>query len=213
MAMHLKIFHKMKLTPKEIEDLVASVTGKDAVEVLRLIKNKKNVSEFKIAEKLKSNINQVRNTLYRMNERSLVGFTRKKDKKKGWYIYYWTFNEKQAKNLFIFLKKKKLEELKSVLNNYDEEESYFTCKTDFIKFDANEALEHYFKCPECGKVLKEEKSPIVDIEKIKKEISMFEADIKSKIGIKPEQKQPIQKQKIIQKQKNKSNSKIAKKPK
>jgi len=41
----------MKLTPKEIEDLVASVTGKDAVEVLRLIKNKKNVSEFKIAEK------------------------------------------------------------------------------------------------------------------------------------------------------------------
>ena len=94
--------------------------------------------------------------------------------------------------------------------NYD-----FECLHCGHKFEAfqNMSAEPLTKCPECGKVLKEEKSPIVDLEKIKKEISIFEADIKSKIGTKPEQKQPMQKQKIIQKQKNKSNAKVAKKSK
>ena len=125
----------MKLTPKEVEDLVANVVGRDSLNVLRLIKNKKNVSEFKIAENMKLNVNQIRNVLYRMNEHNLVTFTRKKDKKKGWYIYYWTFDEKQAKNLYVFLKRKRLDELKILIDNGKKEESFYVCKTDFIKFE------------------------------------------------------------------------------
>jgi len=174
----LKVSTTMKLTPKEIEDLVASVVGRDALALLRLLIKKKNFSEFKLAEKLKLNINQVRNVLYRMSEHNLVSFTRKKDKVKGWYIYYWTFDERQAKNLFLFRKRNRLAELKKVLNEKKEEETFFVCKTDFIKFNVNEALESDFKCPECGKVLSEEKV-MIDFEKIRKEIAALELEISS----------------------------------
>ncbi|MDH3382265.1 MAG: hypothetical protein OEL54_06130, partial [Flavobacteriaceae bacterium] len=39
-------------------------------------------------------------------------FMRKKDKKKGWYIYYWTLDLKRVKHLVFELKKKRLEKLK-----------------------------------------------------------------------------------------------------
>ena len=141
----LKVSMTMKLTPKEIEDLVVSVVGRDVLALLRMLVKKKNFSEFKLAEKLKLNINQVRNVLYRMSEHNLVSFTRKKDKTKGWYIYYWTFDERQAKNLFLFKKRNRLAELKNVLNEKKEEETFFACTTDFIKLTVNEALESEFK--------------------------------------------------------------------
>jgi len=179
----------MKLTPKEVEDLVANVVGRDSLNVLRLIKNKKNVSEFKIAENMKLNVNQIRNVLYRMNEHNLVTFTRKKDKKKGWYIYYWTFDEKQAKNLYVFLKRKRLDELKILIDNGKKEESFYVCKTDFIKFDLDEALENNFICPECGKVLIEEKV-FIDIDKLKKEANLIGIDISIKTKENVQQKAP-----------------------
>ena len=97
----------MKLPNKLIEDLVKEVVGDEAVRLVDLIKGKKNVSEFKIADKLKITVNQVRNILYGLNSRSLVTFTRKKDKKKGWYIYYWTFDEKKARDVIIEIKEKR----------------------------------------------------------------------------------------------------------
>ncbi len=198
---------KMKLTPKEIDDLVANVVGKDALVILRSIWGKKNVSEFKIAEKLNQNINQIRNVLYRMSEHNLVSFTRKKDKTKGWYIYYWTFDERQAKNLHTFLKRKKLEDLKRVLEEQKAEDVIYLCKSDFIKFRLNEALENDFKCPECGKVLAEEKV-VLDVEKVKKEIASLEQELSAlaeKKAAKPA-KAPKPKKK------SKPKSKIAKKP-
>jgi len=168
----------MKLNPKDSEDLVAGLVGRDALNVLRLIKNKRNVSEFKLAESLKQNINQVRNVLYRMNEYNLVGFIRKKDKKKGWYIYYWTFEENEAAKIYIMLKRKRLEELREAISK-GKEEMFFVCKTDLVKFSMEDALNMEFRCPECGKVLKEEKV-IIDVEKIRREIDAIEHDLKSK---------------------------------
>ena len=103
----------MRLSQPLMEELVKEVAGDDVLALLRLILGKSNVSEFKIAEKLNITVNQVRNMLYRLNEHNLVAFTRKKDKEKGWYIYFWTFDTFNARLLIIERKQKKIAELKN----------------------------------------------------------------------------------------------------
>ena len=96
---------KIKLLKIVIEDLI----NKQSVEIIDLLAGKKNVNEFSIAKNLNLTINQTRNILYKLSDFGLVSFIRKKDKRKGWYIYFWTLNIHQAlsllnKNLNKFLK-------------------------------------------------------------------------------------------------------------
>ena len=101
----------VKASAAMIEDVVAEAAGPDVVQLVKVLRNKANVSEFTLAEKIKCEINQTRNMLYRLYENNLVTFIRKKDKKKGWYIYYWTFNEPRVKEIYLNLKKQKLAKL------------------------------------------------------------------------------------------------------
>ena len=164
----------MTINETVMEDLLKEVAGPDTVPLVRYIKEKINVSEFKIAEKLNINVNQVRNMLYRLNQYNLVSSIRKKDKKKGWYIYYWTFHINEAKSLILMLKKKKIEQLKKRL----EEESmvhYFVCPNGCITLRFEDAMEQNFKCPECGKLLKEDDNKKT-LENIRKRIVQLEAE-------------------------------------
>lgn len=156
-----------------IEDLLKEIAGSDTIPLLNYIKGKINVSEFKIAEKLEINVNQVRNMLYRLGQYNLVSSLRKKDKKKGWYIYYWTFHDKEARSLVVSFKKKKIESLKNLF----EEESriiYFTCPNGHVTMDFEDAMEYQFKCRECGKLLREEDKK-KKLDGIKKKINDLEA--------------------------------------
>lgn len=168
----------MKLTDSHIEGLVKEIAGDNVVPLLRLLKNRKNVSEFKIAEKLKLTVNQVRNMLYKMNEHNLVTSTRKKDRKKGWYIYYWTFDNKRAKNLFVLLKKNKLDELKGKLNK-EVDEAFFYCPNSCLKLMLNDALEAGYRCSECGELLLEEDRER-RVEAIRKQINELEVELAGK---------------------------------
>ena len=49
--------------------------------------------------------------IYKLYHADLVEFTRKKDKTKGWYIYYWTFKLKQIRAKSREIKKIRLEKL------------------------------------------------------------------------------------------------------
>src|SRR3989338_11520661 len=70
--------------------IVEGLINKQAVPIMDLLSSKKPVNEFTIAEKLGLTINQTRNIIYKLSDFGLVSFTRKKDKRKGWYIYFWT---------------------------------------------------------------------------------------------------------------------------
>ena len=149
--------------------------GKDAVTLVNIIRNRKNVSEFKIAEKMKVNINNVRNVLYKLSEYNLVSSTRKKDKKKGWYVYYWTFNNKRAKYLYFMIKQKRIDELKQKLRE-EENKVFFICRAENLRLTYEEALEHNFLCPESGHLMEEEDKGY--LEAIKKEIAKLEGELK-----------------------------------
>ncbi len=75
-----------------LKKVVEKTAGLPAVKIVDLLYNKKNINEFLIAKKLMLTINQTRNLLYRLSHMGIISSTRKKDKRKGWYIYFWTFN-------------------------------------------------------------------------------------------------------------------------
>ncbi len=161
------------LTEKEINTLVSQLTGEETVDVVRYILSQgENVSEFLIAEALEVPINAIRNMLYRLQENNLITFIRKKDKKKGWYIYYWTFNHPEAKATVKRMKESRIFNLKKRLEREDSS-IFYTCSTKCLRVKFDNALENSFRCPECEKVLKEIDNKKI-IRELKKELSILE---------------------------------------
>ena len=166
----------MKLSNKLLEWVVIEVAGADVIPLVKLIKTKKNVSEFKLAEQLKREVNEVRNMLYRLYHANLVSFTRRKDKKKGWYIYYWTFRLKQVKFVATGLKKRRLEMLRDRLDR-ERETHFFLCETACMRLDFEKALVYEFKCPECGELMYQEENRLkvreleTEVVKLEKELA------------------------------------------
>jgi transcription initiation factor TFIIE subunit alpha len=158
---------------KEIDTLVSQIAGEDTIEIVKFITSKgENVSEFLIAESLEIPINAVRNMLYRLQENNLLTFTRKKDKKKGWYIYYWTFNESQAQATIKKMKENRISNLRKRLEREDSSE-FYTCSSKCLRVKFEHALENNFRCSECNKILKEQSNAKI-IREIKKELSILE---------------------------------------
>lgn len=168
----------MKVLNKHIEELIIEIAGKEALPIYRALKGKSNVNEFLIAEKLKLTINQIRNILYKFDNYNLVSSTRKKDRKKGWYIYFWTFDMNKAKKLIVDFKNKKLKELEKELQEINIKQFYI-CPNKCVRFISEEALEHQYMCPECGSLLELEDTRKKE-RKIKREINA----LKKELGIK-----------------------------
>ena len=165
----------MKLSNKLVEQVVSDVAGEDVIPLVRQLKNKKNVSEFKLAEAMELEVNLVRNMLYRLYHANLVSFTRRKDKKKGWYIYYWTFKIKQVKYVAINLKKQRLERLKDRLSR-EQDSSFYTCPNDCMRLDFDSAINFEFKCPECASLMQQESNG-KKIGEIEDEIRALEKEV------------------------------------
>lgn len=166
----------MKITKKVLEQAIIEVAGEDVLPLVRAMGTKKNISEFKLAEKIKIEINQTRNMLYRLYNSNLVSFIRKKDKTKGWYIYYWTFNKNRISELVKSTKKKKLEKAKERLTR-ERSSQFFGCSNKCIRLDFEQATDFQYKCPECGELLQQEDNA-QKIKNLEKEIKELEKEVK-----------------------------------
>ena len=165
----------MRLSNKLIEYVICEVAGEGALSLVNYLKNKKNISEFKIADVLKKDIKEVRTTLYRLVNYNLVTSIRKKDKKKGWYIYYWTLNPSHIKFLVKDLRKKRASKIKERIAR-EMSTFFFVCVNRCIRLNFDQATEFEFKCPECGLLMNQEDNKEI-IEKLKKEVMVLEQSI------------------------------------
>ncbi|MCX6707983.1 MAG: hypothetical protein NT001_07695 [Candidatus Woesearchaeota archaeon] len=168
----------MKLSNKILDDVIIEVAGEDVLPLVKAMKNKKNVSEFKLAEKMKVEVNIMRNMLYRLYKSNLVSFIRKKDKVKGWYIYYWTFRAKNIKYLALELKKKKMAQLKERLER-EKGGHFYMCPTKCMRLNFDQAVDFSFKCPECGSLMEMDNNKD-KIREIEKEIKEIEIELKKR---------------------------------
>ena len=202
----------MRLSQPLIEELVREVAGDDVIPLVRLILGKENVSEFKIAEKMNITVNQVRNMLYRLNEHNLVSFTRKKDKQKGWYIYFWTFDNYIAREVIIERKQRKIAGLKKIIHE-ENITNIFVCPNRCVRVNAQQALDLEYKCPTCNSLLKEEDSRQL-VERTKQQIEKLRAELNEALASEEERREEIKpgkKKKIPPKKEKKHHKKRHKK--
>ncbi|MEK6903171.1 MAG: hypothetical protein AABW64_00810 [Nanoarchaeota archaeon] len=166
---------RMRLSTTLINELVTELAGHDTVRLVDFLYDKINVSEFKLADALILTVNQVRNLLYRLDEHNLVNSIRKKDKKKGWYEYYWTLDLVRMQHTIIERNKEKILRLNASLKE-DQYKHYYFCPNTCMRVGAEEALELQFKCPECGSIFKQEDNAARH-ENMQQEIKKREANL------------------------------------
>ncbi|MGM5484052.1 MAG: hypothetical protein ACQER9_04020 [Nanobdellota archaeon] len=140
----------MKVNEEREKKVISEAAGNDVIPLVEYLKGKKDVSEFIIAKDTETDIQLVRNQLYRLLEYNLVSFWRKKDKQKGWYIYYWTYKPDDIEFLFWDFKRKRLDKLKERLER-ESSDFFFMCQDNgCVRLDFEKVTEFNFQCPECG---------------------------------------------------------------
>jgi len=151
---------------KLLTDIIFDLFGKPSVSVVEILYGKKKVNEFDLAKKLTLTINQTRNLLYKLSEVGLVSFTRKKDKKKGWYTYFWTLEEDSS---LEFLKRVITDKIDNLSRQIDSrmKERFYECKICSTEHKEEEALLNNFSCPECDTIydLADNKKLVASLEK------------------------------------------------
>mgnify|MGYP001580496556 FL=1 len=183
-----------KMQIKFLKSIVETLTNKQSAAIVDLLVDKRDVNEFLIAKKLGLTINQTRNILYKLSDFGLVSFIRKKDKRKGWYIYFWTLNVTKSLDLLEQKLKEELERLESQLKSRMEKRYYF-CKTCNIEVTEEAALLNDFICPECEEVYELFNNEEI-IEKLEKEISKLEKEIQFILEEKAKEEEKTEKKKV-----------------
>lgn len=201
---------------KLLYNLIEDLTGEGNGRIIETLLNKKDVNEFLIAKKMELTVNQVRNILYKLSNFGLVSFTRKKDQKKGWYIYFWTLDNKKSFKLIETHLKNKVQKLSEQLHNR-ETRRYYTCPYCKIEVTEDVALENGFSCEECAEVyllsdntphMREIKSKITRIQneivEIEQELNLLkEKENKKRLR----EIKKMEKEKLEEKEKKKMDSK------
>lgn len=174
---------KEEIPKKLLKKIVTQLADPISEKLVDLLYTKQNVNEFLIAKKLDLTINQTRNILYKLADEDLVGFIRKKDKKKGgWYTYFWTLKIKKSLTKFQEEIKKNLEDLKSQLKTR-ETIRHFYCKNCELEYDEENAMLLEYTCAECGEVLEIRDSKEItnhlrgEIEKLSKSLEQINQEI------------------------------------
>jgi len=160
-----------------LKEVISIVVGKSAEDIVDLLDGDKYVNEFVIAKKMDLTINQVRNILYKISDHGLVSSIRKKDKKKGWYTYFWKIEVLKA---LEFLRETILKNLNQLKNQIKSRETkrFYTCERCNIEYNEENAMLHDFTCNECGEIFS-----IKDNEKVVKDFKRNEEKYENKLKL------------------------------
>ena len=137
---------------KFLKEAMTLIAGKQAEELVDLLDTHKHVNEFMIAKKLNLTINQTRNILYKISDHGLVSSIRKKDKRKGWYTYFWKIEILKSLEFIRNDLLKKMDNLTHQIKSRETKRFYF-CEKCHVELNEENALFNNFTCSECGSIL------------------------------------------------------------
>ncbi len=193
----------MRLPPKKTEQILLKLLGPEGAPLITELNAKNNVSEFDLATKTKKDIKVIRRLLYILYNNNLVSFTRKKDKDKGWYIYYWTIVPENVHFNYVRMRKEELITKTAELES-EQQELFFVCPGKCVRLNFDQAMDFEFHCPECGKLLLQDDSA-PKIEQIKKDLVEIAEELERFKEQKKNQKKhaAVRKKEVIKKKKTK----------
>jgi len=172
---------------KFLKDSVSIVVGKPAEEIVDLIYSNKHVNEFLLSKKLGLTINQTRNVLYKLSDYGMVSSVRKKDKRKGWYTYFWRIEPTKS---LEFLKNSLVKKMEQMIYQIRSKETkdFYICERCNVELNEETALINSFTCNECGGLftLKDNSKTIKDLqknlEKLKEELALVDIELEKEKG-------------------------------
>jgi transcription factor E len=154
-----------------LKEVISAIAGKPAEDIVDLLDEQKHVNEFVIAKKLDLTINQVRNILYKISDYGLVSSIRKKDKRKGWYTYFWKI---EILKTLEFLKENMVKKVENLHHQIKSRETkrFYVCERCHIELSEENALLNNFTCNECGAILtlKDNSKVVRDLRKNKEKL-------------------------------------------
>ena len=153
-------------------DITSEIIGDEATQVVEFLYSNPGASEFDISEGIGFTVSQVRSILYELKAKNLIDYDRKKDKEKGWYLYYWKVLSQNFETVYKNEKKSKLASFKERLEN-EESSIYYICPNFCKRIPFEEALENNFTCNVCGSLMNEE-NKTRKIEMLKRNIKEHE---------------------------------------
>ena len=162
-----------------LKEVILIIIGKPAENIADLLDTKKYINEFVIAKNLDITINQARNFLYKLSDYGVVSSIRKKDKKKGWFTYFWRIEPLKALEFLKANLEKRAEQTVNQIKSR-EEKIFYICNVCNIEHTEENALLYDFTCNECGnifsikdnsKTIKEFKKNLEKLQKTLKEIA------------------------------------------
>jgi transcription factor E len=168
---------------KFLKEAVVLITGRQAEDVVDLLDSNKHVNEFVIAKKLDLTINQTRNILYKISDHGLVSSIRKKDKRKGWYTYFWKIETLKA---LEFLKDGLVKKINQIEHQVKSRETkrFYVCERCHIELAEENALLHDFTCNECGDILTlKDNTKVIremrkNLDRLKKDLSFVDEEVR-----------------------------------
>ena len=136
-------------------DITTEIVGEEAAQVIEFLYSNPGASEFDISEGIGFAVSQIRSILYELKSKNLIDYDRRKDKEKGWYLYYWRVVSQNFETVYSNEKKKKLEQFKERLEN-EEKSIFYICPNFCKRLSFEDALDNNFSCPVCGSLMNEE---------------------------------------------------------
>ena len=127
--------------------------GEEAIKIVEVLSHVDETTDMEITAKSSIKLNTVRKILYKLYDHSLVALQRTRDKDTGWFIFRWKLQPDQIDGFLTNQKKRILEKLETRLN-YEKNHDFYSCYTlDCRRLPFEEAINHVFRCPKCGKPL------------------------------------------------------------
>lgn len=167
---------------KLLKEIMVLIAGKQVEGIVDILDGKKYVNEFIIAKKLKLTINQTRNILYKISDHGLLSSIRKKDKRKGWFTYFWKIEIIKCLEFLKANLTKKIDQINHQIKSRETKE-FYVCERCHIEFNEENALIYNFTCPECGSMLMRKDNTAVineynkELDKLKKELASVDEEL------------------------------------
>lgn len=159
-----------------IFEFLEGLLGEGGVEVASTIYDNEYTDE-EIAKETGIRVNTVRRVLYRLYDNRLASYRRTRDKKTGWYIYYWKMDLNKASEIMKRVEREFLQKLIQTLE-FERNNMFFRCDNGCEKVVFDVASESSFKCPECeGNLSFFDNSSL--IEELEVQIQKLQADMQN----------------------------------
>jgi len=132
-----------------MQEFLAELGGARSIDIVGILRRRKEVDEFKLASLLKMDVKAIRKILYRLYEKKLVSFRKRRDDEKGWYIYIWKLVPNKLDQMMGERRTDAVNELRHRLE-YEKNNQFFKCNNGCLRVTFDKAFEMAFVCPECN---------------------------------------------------------------